>query len=416
MKILLASLGTAGDVNPFLAIGADLLRHGHRVELISSACFAPAAAAAGLDFHAVGAEQDFDATFNHHFVWDPVKGLGVMWRYLARPALEQCYRRIEQVWREERCVVLYSPFLMPAARIAAESLDVPVISAYTAPAMIRSSIPPLSIAHWHMPRAVPTALCRLGWHLLDRARMQPLVLPALEKLRGSLGLAPIDCSVFGQWIHAPRLGLTLFPYWYAAPAADWQQQIIEGGFPIHDGDALAGLSPPMQEFLAAGAAPVVISAGSAMQQSPGFMLNAVRACSMLGRRAVLLGRAGAQLEGQLPATVLRSDYEPFGLLLGQAALLLHHGGIGSSAQALRAAIPQLVLPHAYDQFDNAMRLQRLGVARSLAPARTSTAALARQMSRLFDDSGCHDATLAAARHLAADQPLQRIRAAIESLV
>jgi rhamnosyltransferase subunit B len=415
MKILLASLGTAGDVNPFLAIGEDLQRHGHRVELLSSACFAPAAAAAGLDFCAVGAAQDFDATFNHHFVWDPVKGLGVMWRYLARPALEHSYRRIEQVWREERCVVLYSPFLMPAARIASESLDVPVISAYTSPAMIRSAIAPLSIAHWHMPRGVPAALCRLGWHLLDRFKMQPLALPALEALRGSLGLPALESSVFGQWIHAPRLGLTLFPRWYAPAAADWPAQIVEGGFPIHDGDARNGLSQPLQEFLAAGSAPVIISTGSAMQQSPQFMLEAVRACELVGRRAVLLGRAGAQLGKQLPATVLRSDYEPFGLLLSQASLLLHHGGIGSSAQALRAGIPQLVLPHAYDQFDNAMRLQALGVARSVAPARATAATLARQMQRLFDDAGCGEATRAAAQRIAAAQPLQRIRAAIESL-
>lgn len=78
-----------------------------------------------------------------------------------------------------------------------------------------------------------------------------------------------------------------------------------------------------------------------------------------------------------------AEYAPFGSLVPRAAALVHHGGVGTLAQALRAGCPQLVMPMAFDQPDNAVRLERLGVGRYLRPSRFTGMAVARELDALL---------------------------------
>jgi rhamnosyltransferase subunit B len=103
----------------------------------------------------------------------------------------------------------------------------------------------------------------------------------------------------------------------------------------------------------------------------------------------------------LPPTVHWEPYVPLGALLPRAAVLLHHGGVGTLAQALAAGVPQMVVPHGWDQFDNACRLRRLGVARSRPVHRLYERPLRRDLRALLDDADVHRACQAAAQRLAA---------------
>lgn len=386
MRFLLATLGTAGDVFPFVAIGRALRARGHRVELLTNPVFADAAHAAGLEFHPVGTAAQFEATYSHHFAWHPINSLGVMWRHLARPALRPAYERIAAVHAEEPCCVVYSPFLMPAPRIAREALGVRALTAYTSPAMIRSCVAPVVVARWALPAITPRWACALAWRALDRIKLQPLALPDIETQRGPLGLEPLRESVFGSWLHSPDGGIALFPRWFAAPQADWPRNLASADFPLHDSDQGAGIDARTAAFLAAGAPPLVFLTGSAMRQSAGLFAAAVAATTQLGRRAILLTQNPADVPPALPEGVMHAAYVPLGLLLPRAAALVHHGGIGSSAQALRAGVPQLVVPQAVDQFENALRLRALGVARSLPPERNGVADLAGALRALEADA------------------------------
>jgi UDP:flavonoid glycosyltransferase YjiC (YdhE family) len=93
----------------------------------------------------------------------------------------------------------------------------------------------------------------------------------------------------------------------------------------------------------------------------------VDACRRLGRRGLLLSRYRDQLPADLPPGVRHFDYVPLSRVLPRAAALVSHGGIGTLSQALAAGIPQLIMPLGFDQFDNAARLGRLGVAATLTP-------------------------------------------------
>jgi rhamnosyltransferase subunit B len=287
-----------------------------------------------------------------------------MWRYLLRPALQPTYERLAAMAAQGRCVVVANPVAM-GARVAQEKLGLPLVTAYTAATMLRTVHDPMTLAQWRMPPWVPRPLRRAAWALLDRHKLEPLVRPALDALRTQLGLAPIGATVFSHWMHSPQAGIALFPSWFAPAPPDWPATVRQAGFPLFDGDAAQPPDAGITAFLAAGAPPVVFMPGTAAEAAAPFFREAVRACAETGERGLLLGQVPDDLRRALPATLHAAPYAPFGTLLPHTRALVHHGGIGSCAQALRAGIPQLVLPHAYDQFDNAMRLEQLGVGRQL---------------------------------------------------
>jgi rhamnosyltransferase subunit B len=94
----------------------------------------------------------------------------------------------------------------------------------------------------------------------------------------------------------------------------------------------------------------------------------------------LRGVAG-HLPHPLPALVRHVHYAPFSQLLSRSAALVHHGGIGTAAHALKAGVRQLVAPCCYDQFDNAAHLRRLGVSRTVARDRYTPAHVATIFAR-----------------------------------
>jgi UDP:flavonoid glycosyltransferase YjiC (YdhE family) len=120
-----------------------------------------------------------------------------------------------------------------------------------------------------------------------------------------------------------------------------------------------------------------------MRQGSGFFRAAVEACRRLEARAVLITRYQDQIPSGLRASIRSFTSLPFSRLFPRASLVVHHGGIGTSSQALHAGVPQLVMPMAFDQHDNASRLERLGVARSLSPRFFSSSAVASAIVELL---------------------------------
>jgi rhamnosyltransferase subunit B len=200
----------------------------------------------------------------------------------------------------------------------------------------------------------------------------------------------------------PDQSVTLFPAWYAATAPDWPQPLLRGGFPLFDPAAEAALPAAVQAFLAAGTAPVVLTLGTFQRHGGPVLAQLVAAVRALGRRALVLAADRAQLPLPDAHDLLWQPYVPLRLLLPRAAALLHHGGIGTTAEALRAGVPQLVLPWAFDQFDNAQRVRALGVGLSLPPRRLRAGPLRDALQQLLGRPGLAAACREAAGRLAAD--------------
>jgi rhamnosyltransferase subunit B len=409
-RACLVGFGSAGDIHPLLALGAALRDSGRPVTLMTSPMYAADAARVGLDFVPVGDDGMYRDTIAHPKLWHPVDGFGVMWRYLLRPTLAPTFEALQALAAQGPLVLVASPVAM-GARLAQERLGLPLVTVYTAATMLRTVHDPMTLASWRVPRWVPQGARRAAWNLLDRYKLEPLARPTLDPLRAGLGLPPLRDKVFGHWMHSPQAGLALFPEWFAAPAADWPAQVEQAGFPLYGADAGA-LSPELEQFLAEGPPPVAFMPGTARRGAGDFFLAAIRACEQHDWRGVLLGEVPPEIAVTLPGRVLVQPYVPFPTLLGRVRALVHHGGVGSSAQALQAGIPQLVVPHAYDQFDNAMRLEALGVA---LPVRATPEGLEAFPDRLKQLLGDEHVAAACKRWAARVEPLAA-RQAIVRLV
>lgn len=146
---------------------------------------------------------------------------------------------------------------------------------------------------------------------------------------------------------------------------------------------MADLAPAVTAFLEAGEPPLAFTYGSAMVQAQGFFRTALDLCTRLGRRGIFLAPQGGQVPDDLLPDMLHVPYAPFSRLLPRCAALIHHGGIGTVAQALAAGCPQLVVPVAFDHFDEAQRLRLLGVGSSISGRSFTPAQAEQEVQRLL---------------------------------
>ena len=171
----------------------------------------------------------------------------------------------------------------------------------------------------------------------------------------------------------------------AAPQADWPVPVIPCGFNFFTPQGNAPEDAELAEFLAAGPPPVVFTLGSVSRASPrGFYRHAMAACAALGLCAVLVKKTLVDL-GPLPDTVFAANFAPYAQLFAQVRAVVHHRGVGTVAQCLRWGQPQLVVPLALDQFDNAFRTQALGCARVLPFGQVNTERLTAELEALLTD-------------------------------
>jgi UDP:flavonoid glycosyltransferase YjiC (YdhE family) len=294
--------------------------------------------------------------------------------------MPETYAAIRERYAPGRTVVVATAPVF-AARVAQEHLGVPLATIQLQPATFRSlhETPRLPMAprpEWQ-PRFLKRLVYWLADWVVDRAIAKPL-----NAYRSQFHLPPVR-RVMRDWWLSPQRVIGLFPDWFAAPQADWPPQSLLAGFPLYDGAEGTAISPEAGAFLEAGSPPIVFTPGSAMRHGESFFRTAVEVCRLLGRRGVLLTRYREQLPTSLPENVCHFDYLPLSRLLPHCAAIVHHGGIGTTAQAFACGIPQLIIPMAFDQPDNAARAERLGVARSLSPRAFRPPAAARLLAELI---------------------------------
>ena len=162
--------------------------------------------------------------------------------------------------------------------------------------------------------------------------------------------------------------------------------------------------------------PIIFTPGSANTQATEFFEAAVDACRRIKHRGLLLTRFPEQIPNVLPLGIHHATYAPLSDILPHAAALVHHGGIGTAAQAMRAACPQLIMPMAFDQPDNADRLYRLKIGRSLWPPFSFTGRrVANKLDALLGSSAVSEACNTVAQRFVGNDPISSTCALIESV-
>jgi UDP:flavonoid glycosyltransferase YjiC (YdhE family) len=216
--------------------------------------------------------------------------------------------------------------------------------------------------------------------------IDPVIAGPINQLRAKYGLSAV-AAILRDWWHSPRMVIGMFPAWFAAPQPDWPSQLRLTSFPLYDERGISHLPEHLESFLESGDPPVAFTPGSAMFDGAHFFSVAADVCRRLGVRGLLLSRHREHLPSNLPRGLIHAEYAPFSQLLPRVAALVHHGGIGTTAQGMAAGARQLVVPMSHDQFDNAHRVRMLGVAEVVKSSWLTPWRAARALRRLLDSRG-----------------------------
>ena len=412
MHVLLPTIGSAGDVHPMIALGIALSRRGHRATVITNEVFADTVRSAGLEFIALGTAAEAQEAVADPRLWHPVKGFQCIAERVLMPALPRLYDIIAGHGGSN--VVVAASGTCLGARVAQEKLGVRLATIHLQPAMIRSLVDSGRQGRMPMGPRVPHLVKKSLFWLIDTFFLDRYLLPELNGFRARLGLRPVD-KVFATYLHSPQLVIGLFPEWFAPPQPDWPLHTHLTGFVLHDGGGEGEAIATADRFLDAGPPPVVFTPGSAAAGQERFFRESVEACRIAGLRGMLVTNFPGQLPAELPPSVRGFSYLPFSRILPRCAALVCFGGVGTLAQGIKAGIPQLVVPNAHDQPDNALRIERLGLGRGLYPERYKAATVARMLNGIVGSSQVHQRCRQYAKEIDTETTLRQTSELIEQL-
>ncbi|MEX2207036.1 MAG: glycosyltransferase [Myxococcota bacterium] len=373
MRVCILTLGSRGDVQPYVALARGLEAAGHRTALCASPAFRPFIESHGVEFasfdtgdpqallRSPDAEQIFRSTRNPFALF---RGLC----RLLEPVLEKGYIDACQV-TEGADALLAAPGALPIAHALHEQRDVPFAAAFLQP-----NHPTREFGSWLFPD-LPSWLpfsgrlrhssYRVTWYVLyklireanDAARRRVLGLPP--------GPNPFRSMLRERWPTLYGFSSSVVPR-----PADWGSELALTGYWFLD--RTRDWTPPreLEQFLAAGPKPICVGFGSMPSVDPEQTTELfTRALALAGRRGILLTGWGGLARARLPETVLALDAAPHDWLFPRVAAVVHHGGAGTTAAALRAGVPALVIPFIADQRFWGQRLEALGAGLGPLPRR-----------------------------------------------
>ena len=412
-RILMTTTGSLGDLHPFIAIGLELRSRGHDVTLATSNFYRSKVEQTGLRFAPMGPHLDLEISKVMDRVMDLKKGPEYLIRQILYPSVPGAYAEVMEAARGVDLIVTHP--ITFAAQIAAEKTGLPWVSTVTAPLSFFSRFDPSVIATYPYLIKLRTFGPSLYGTVLKLGRLQTHFWRApLTRFRASVGL-PAGSDPLFEGQHSPQCVLAMFSPLMAAPQPDWPPNSLATGFPFYD-QAEHGqeIDPDLERFLDAGPPPVVFTLGSSAVQQPGrFYHESLAAIRSLGCRAVLL-IGDNSLSEPLPAGTVAFRYAPFSRIFPRAAIVVHQGGIGTCAQALSSGRPMLVVPFAFDQPDNASRLQRIGVARVIPRSNYTGRRAYLELEQLLNDTAYAARVAAIARKLAEENGVRAASDAIEN--
>jgi sterol 3beta-glucosyltransferase len=380
MRITILAIGSRGDAQPYTALGAGLQAAGHDVRIATHEVFRDLVTSRGLDFGLIRLNPQEMLKQEAGQAWmDSGKNPVHFIRHMARAFVPLLHEMLTDCLHacEGSDAILISPLAIGALPVAeklrARAMLVTLWSnlptqAY--PSLYTPKLPfagPLAQAYNRLTYDVAALPKRLFgrpiWQAINRWRSEVLDLPPVspaELRRRMLG---------GEWPMLAGYSPSVFP-----PPPDWPSWIHVTGYWFLDAEPTWQPPPGLLDFLQSGPPPVYIGFGSMAGRNPEQRTEiALKALECSGQRGVLLTGWGGLNTGSLPDTVFAIDSAPHDWLFPQMAAVVHHGGAGTTAAALRAGTPSLVVPFFGDQPFWGRRVAELGVGPSPIPQKQLSA-------------------------------------------
>ncbi|MBE9070382.1 glycosyltransferase family 1 protein [Leptolyngbya cf. ectocarpi LEGE 11479] len=385
-RIVLTTIGSFGDLHPKIAIALELRRRGHDIVFATHREYQHKIEALGFEFHRMRPDN---TALNDPEEMARMMDLRTGTEYVVRnwvcASLRETYTDLMNTAKNADLIINGEGVL--AARLVAEKLGI---------SWIPTVLQPLSFLSAYDPSVLPAlpAIFQLpGFNLIAQRGIRPLSkllskawAKPVYQLRQEIDLPPLKGNPLIDDKYPPGLVLTMFSPVLAKPQPDWPTNTVLTGFTFYDGsEGGRQLPSELEQFLNAGEPPIVFTLGSAAVVSPGqFYEESIKAVNHLNRRAVLLMGKNAP-PANLPNSIIAVNYAPYSQLFSRACAIVHQGGVGTTAQALRAGRPTLVTPYSVDQPDNAARVKRLGTSRTVSRKQYIAKRVAKQLNELLDN-------------------------------
>ncbi|MCO6509516.1 MAG: glycosyltransferase family 1 protein [Aridibacter famidurans] len=384
-KIVAAPYGSLGDLHPLLAISIELRKRGHDVTIATLEVYREKVEALDFRFRRLRPEFDPEDRETARIVMDARKGSERLIKDYLSPGLKDMFEDLMAA--TEGTDLLISGEIVYPAHSVAEKRGIKLVT---------TNMAPLSMFSTFEPNVYPNAQFLRHLNFLGRPLHRIVFslirgvigkwLEPYREFRSGIGLDP-DHDPIIRDRYSETLHLALFSKVLGAPQPDWHPSAVQTGFCFYDGrDDLGKMPDGLSEFLEAGEPPIVFTLGSAAVMDPGeFFDESLASAKILEKRAVALYGIFNDPPRGIDEYRAAFDYAPYGEIFPRAACVVHQGGVGTTAQALRTGVPQLIMPYSHDQPDNAARCERLGVARSVSRERYERKLAASEIGKILND-------------------------------
>jgi rhamnosyltransferase subunit B len=383
-RIVITTIGSLGDLHPKIAIALELRKRGHDIVFATHPGYQTKVEALGFEFHGMRPDGTDDPSEIARMT-DLKTGSEYVVRQWLLPNLRETYTDLMNTAKDADFMIAGE--IVYAARLVAEKLGIRWASSALSPFSLLSAYDPSVIAVFPFLAKLRGFGVPLNQGVIQllKAVTKSWAEP-IHQLRRELELPQLIGNPIIDDKFSPYLVLAMFSPTLARPLPDWAENTVVTGFTFYDGNQnKAELSPELQQFLEAGEPPLVFTLGSAAVVAPGtFYHQSIQAATELKRRAVLLIGENTPPDN-LSKDITAANYAPYSQIFPYACAIVHQGGIGTTAQALRAGRPTLIIPYTYDQPDNAARVQRLGTSRTISRRQYSASRVAQELGKLLDD-------------------------------
>jgi sterol 3beta-glucosyltransferase len=374
MNVLILTVGSRGDIQPFVALGVGLQKAGYNIRLAAPAVFESFVRQRGLDFAPINDDiLKLKDTSGGKAALEGKRGEGLA---LIKQVMPMVRRMLDDEWTAavganwRTDAIIYHPKSMGGFHIG-EKLGVPTIMSLPLPLYSPTSAFPMPI----MP---PWKLG--GWYNRATYGIVPMLaapyMGVINKWRKSIGLQPVGrfLNELKRWDGTPMPILYSYSPHVAPQPSDWNGVTYATGYWIlpenHDWQP----SKELAEFLQKGEAPVYVGFGSmAGQNAEAKARMIVEGLQMSRQRGIIASGWGGLETSDLPDNILAIEEAPHEWLFPHVSAVVHHGGAGTTAAGLRAGKPTVICPFIADQPFWGRRIAELGVGVDPIPQKQLTA-------------------------------------------
>jgi rhamnosyltransferase subunit B len=337
MDIVFSVFGTYGDLIPSIAVAKQLQNSGKKVLFLSNSYYSDLVKSEGIEFESVGTVEEYQQGMHASGFGQTEKGNKILLKKTVVPSIKRQFEIVKSLSKKSSNLKVVTPGATNGAFMAAENLGLDIV---------KILFSPLYTSQYLAKPKLFSLNSRYGFEMRT-----------LNNARNDVGLKKLTC--FTQTLEVERCAIGLYPDWFVGSSGLLHPAVQPTSFTLFQPKAITE-QEKFDAFVQAFGPPIIFTAGTVVEPPKDFFNESQLICEKLGRPGVFIGvNTNSHTLPEYICSVNKLDMHK---ALPQSRLIVHHGGIGTMTQAMKAGIPQIIVPRVNDQFYNASRATAFGSA------------------------------------------------------